>query len=138
MDAWRAWTLVFHLLGVILWTGGLLAVGCVRAPDGSGAGAADAAERLFAALVRPGVLLVLVTGTFLLLLDPARLRDGWLHAKLVLVLVLIVLDTRIFRAAVHAGAGGAGGGAGRPPIHLQAALGGTLVAILVFALVRPF
>lgn len=93
-----AWTLVFHILGLVFWVGGLLiettALGqhtqetSVEARRALG----RLEMRLLHAMANPGAVISVMTGIILIWTNPSYfLHAGWLHAKLVLVLALIAL-----------------------------------------------
>lgn len=100
-----AWTLVFHIIGLVFWVGSLLVVTRVLAMHGEEAPPearitlGQLESRLLRGFAHPGAALMVITGFILVALRPEYLRETWLHVKLFLVLVLIVLDLRItFRA----------------------------------------
>jgi putative membrane protein len=45
-------------------------------------------KRLFAIIVRPAMLLTFIGGITMLIINPAYLEQGWLHFKLLLVIIL--------------------------------------------------
>lgn len=91
-----AWLLVFHLLGLAFWIGALLLVSKLlgvhtqeTSPD-----ARQTLVRVERSLLNgwafPGAAIMLVTGFWLLTLNPGYyLRAGWFHTKLLLVVVLV-------------------------------------------------
>ncbi len=93
-----AWTLVFHLIGLVFWIGGLLIATQVFAQHSREA-APEAREalariegRLLRAMANPGALLTVLTGIILILSNRSYyLHASWLHAKLALVLLLMGL-----------------------------------------------
>jgi uncharacterized integral membrane protein (TIGR00701 family) len=134
---------VFHLIGLVFWLGSLLVVTHVlalhtqeRSPEGRAA-LARLEMKLFRGLAHPGAAVMVVSGIALLSLESYALREVWMQAKLVLVLVLIGLDLMVYRrtAAFHAGR-----------IELRSdqcrawhgAIAGLFLAILVLVLVKPF
>jgi uncharacterized membrane protein len=52
--------------------------------------------KLFKGLAHPGAALTVISGIFLVAEHPHYLREHWLHAKLLLVALLIVLDLRAY------------------------------------------
>lgn len=81
------WLKVFHLLGVLVWTGGALtlAVTVLRAPGASRGLVAEAAQSAAKAVVRPAMVLALVAGlTIFALSIDVYLRMPWMHAKITL------------------------------------------------------
>ena len=102
-----AWTLVFHLIGLVFWLGSLLVVTRVLAihVDEHSAEARAALTRVESKLLKgfahPGAAIMVITGFLLVAEDPTYLREHWLHAKLLLVIILVALDLRVtFRAKV--------------------------------------
>jgi putative membrane protein len=97
-----AWTLVFHLSGLVFWLGSLLVVTRVLAvhteessPEARAA-LGRLEMRLLQGLAHPGAALMVITGTILVAHNPDFLRARWLHAKLLLAVVLILLDLRVY------------------------------------------
>lgn len=98
--------LALHLLGMVMWMAGLfaaqlaLAAGASRQlpaePDGHAPDAAEDharwARRALRRLAHPGAAVTVVFGVVLIGLHPQWMRQGWLHVKLLLVVLLIVLD----------------------------------------------
>lgn len=93
-----AWTLVFHLTGMVFWIGGMLfavqslAFYSETADSAQRQAHTRAAARSMRALAHPGAALVIVTGVLMLSLEPAFLQQGWLHAKLTLVVLMMGVD----------------------------------------------
>ncbi len=93
-----AWTLVFHLIGLVFWVGGLLIATLVfaqhsreDAPEARKA-LARIEVRLLRAMANPGALLTVLSGIILILSNKSYyLHASWLHAKLALVVLLIGL-----------------------------------------------
>ena len=139
----RAWLLVVHLPGMVLWVGGLLVATLILASHAEESGAEAGAaltrmgQKLFRGFIHPGAAIAVVTGILLILSNPDfYLSAGWLHAKLFLVLILVVLNLRIyFRAkAFYAGKLQLTRG---ECIASHAAVAVIFLATLVLVLVRP-
>jgi uncharacterized membrane protein len=102
MNTPLAWTLVFHLLGMVFWIGGLLMATQTLSLDSQATdpGARQAnllsARKTINALAHPGLVIMLVSGGLLLYFEPLALHAAWLHAKLSLVVGLIICDILIF------------------------------------------
>ena len=137
------WVLVFHLIGMVFWLGSLLVVTHVLAihseePSPEARAAFGRLEmKLFKGLAHPGAALMVITGAILIGENPHYLREHWLHAKLLLVAILIVLDFRVyFRATALL--------AGRAELRRREcmALHGTIslvfFGILILVLLKPF
>jgi len=136
--------LVFHLIGLVLWVGGLLAVTQVfilhsqEASPEARAALGRLETRLLKRLAHPGAVVMLVTGPLLVLTNAAYyLRAGWFHAKLILVVILAGLDwlacrrTRILvtdRPAIQR----------RDGLLLHMASGLVFAALLILVLLKPF
>jgi putative membrane protein len=138
-----AWTLVFHIVGLVFWLGSLLVVTqilAIHAEEVSPETAATLARlelKLLRGLAHPGAALMVITGIILVTREPGILHLHWLHAKLALVAVLVALDLRLtFRArAFQAGKIALTGGECR---WLHGAISLVFLVILVLVLVRPF
>jgi len=138
-----AWTLVFHIIGLVFWLGSLLVVTQILAMHVEETSPATRAalgrleSRLLKGLAHPGAAIMVITGTILVTQDPNYLRETWLHLKLLLVVVLIALDLRLtFRVR--------GFQAGRFEMTrreckiLHGAISMVFLTILVLVLVKPF
>lgn len=107
------WALVAHIIGVVMWVGGLLAASRalalhLRETSADGQAALARLERkLMRGLAHPGAAVAVLGGVALMVIQPAYLQQGWMHAKLGLVILLIVADLWFtFRLrAFHAGRG---------------------------------
>jgi uncharacterized integral membrane protein (TIGR00701 family) len=138
-----AWTLVFHVIGLVFWLGSLLAVThilAVHAEEPSPevrAGLGRLESKLLKGLVHPGAALMVITGFLLVAEDPHVLREAWLHGKLLLVVVLIVLDLRVtFRA--RAFQQGKIEMTRRECMMLHGAIALVFFGILILVLIKPF
>jgi putative membrane protein len=134
---------VLHLFGVILWIGGLLAVtSALRIASGQ----SDAEKRSSYALARrmlsaganAGAAVAIVLGVLLLIAEPKLLHEGWLHAKLLLVLVLIFLHGRLFLRARVLESEPSYPATAKQFATLHGAFSLILLVILFLVLVRPF
>lgn len=100
------WVLVFHLAGMVFWIGGLFvamaAAGtyAIAGPAGSEAGAkavrAKMARTGMTTYAHPGAAIMVLTGALLMYLLPEVRSTAWLHAKIALVVVLIVFDVALW------------------------------------------
>jgi putative membrane protein len=138
-----AWVLVFHLTGLVFWLGSLLVITYVLAihSEESSTEARAALGRLelklFKGMAHPGAALMVITGIILISQNPLYLREHWLHAKLLLVALLIVLDLRVYyRTTAHL--------AGRVELRrrecmaLHGAISLVFFVILILVLLKPF
>src|SRR5713226_3245859 len=98
MNSPVAWALLFHILGFVFWMGGLLTATQVlashtREPSPAVREALGRLEtKLLKGVAHPGAAITLVAGIVIVWLQPFYLQEGWLHAKLTLVAILIVID----------------------------------------------
>jgi uncharacterized membrane protein len=93
-----AWTLVFHVVGFVMWIGGLMIATQVlmqhaeAATEDARRALGTLANKVMSSMALPGALLALVSGAILVVINPAYyLHARWLQLKLVCVLILIVL-----------------------------------------------
>jgi putative membrane protein len=138
-----AWTLVFHLIGLVFWLGSLLVVTRILAihTEEKSPEAHLALERLETKLLRglahPGAALMVITGFLLVSQDPHVLGEHWLHAKLLFVVILVVLDLRVTVRA-RAFQQGKTELSRRECMVLHGAISLVFFAILILVLVKPF
>jgi len=138
-----AWTLVFHIIGLVFWLGSLLVVTQILAihtqetsPD-TRATLGRLESKLMKGLAHPGAAMMVITGIILLAQHPNYLQQTWLHAKLLLVAVLVALDLRLtFRA--RAFQEGRIELSRRECMILHGAISFVLLAIVILVLVKPF
>ncbi len=107
-----SWLLAFHVLGIVLWMGGLLAA-CVALAQSSAAdpatrsAIAQSARKLLRVLADPGAALAILAGGWLLGADfSGYLSLRWFQTKLVVLLGVLALHGLIAVSAKRA-AGGA-------------------------------
>lgn len=136
-----AWTLVFHLTGMVFWIGGMLfaiqslALYAETEELAQRQAHSRSAARSMKALAHPGAALVVITGVLLLSLAPGFLQQGWLHAKLTLVGLMVVVDL-LLNAQVRRMPDLQITRARTRVFHSAVAL--LFFFILILALVRPF
>jgi len=142
MNAARGFILALHIFGAIFWLGGLLMIASLlaRVPDEVGLPKErflGAARGLFEVGTNIGAAVTIGFGIVLIAMEPAVLRQGWLHAKLLLVAVLLFYHVRFYRRIIFL--------ENHPSqssrreyrvIHGMVSL--LLIAILVLAVMRPF
>jgi protoporphyrinogen IX oxidase len=97
--------LVFHVFGVILWMGSLLVISSLMAlvPDEVGVAKERTivlSRRLFHVSSNIGAAVAIIFGIFAILADPGVLTHGWIHLKILLVLVLLVFHLRLYRRII--------------------------------------
>ena len=142
MNAARGFILALHIFGAIFWMGGLLMIASLlaRVPDEVGLPKErflGAARGLFEVGTNVGAAVTIGFGIILIVMEPAVLRQGWLHAKLLLVAVLLFYHVRFYRRIIFL--------ENHPSqssrreyrvIHGMVSL--LLIAILVLAVMKPF
>jgi putative membrane protein len=138
-----AWTLVFHIIGLVFWLGSLLVVTrilAIHAEETSVEARATLSRletRLFKGFTHPGAALMVITGIMLVSQDPYYLRQNWLHAKLLLVAVLIALDLRVYFRAKAFQAGKIQLTRGEC-MAMHGVIAMVFVGILILVLTKPF
>jgi putative membrane protein len=142
MNAARGFILALHIFGAIFWMGGLLMIASLlaRVPDEVGLPKErflGAARGLFEVGTNVGAAVTIGLGIVLIVMDPSVLRHGWLHAKLLLVAVILFYHVRFYRRIIFL--------ENHPSqstrreyrvIHGMVSL--LLIAILVLAVMKPF
>lgn len=95
LSPFALWLKAFHILAVIAWMAGLLYLPrlfvyhMTAAPGGELDEALKKQERrLLKGIMNPAMIAVWLFGVLTLLATPAFLMQGWLHAKLLLVVVM--------------------------------------------------
>lgn len=138
-----AWTLVFHVIGLVFWLGSLLVVTQILAvhtettSEETRATLSRLESKLLRGLAHPGAAIMVITGIMLLAQEPNYLRQAWLHIKLLMVVVLIVLDLRLtFRARLFQQ--GKIEMTRRECMVLHGGISLVFLIILIMALVKPF
>jgi putative membrane protein len=134
--------LVFHLFGVIMWIGSLLVITSLLTLVPEEIGAARermivAARRLFRLSSNISAIVAVIFGIVLIALEPAVMRMGWMHAKLALVIVMLVVHVRLARRIV-AIENDPGSATRREFSMLHGIISLLLLLILVLVLVKPF
>lgn len=97
--------IALHVFGVVTWVGGLLTLASLlaRVPEEVGV----AKERIVVVARRLGLgvhisaAITIVLGIALIVMEPEVIRQGWLHIKLTLVVILLYFHYRFFRRAAE-------------------------------------
>lgn len=138
-----AWTLVFHIIGLVFWLGSLLVVTQILAIHTEEASAETRVtlgrleSKLLRGLAHPGAAMMAITGFILVSQNPDYLRQHWLQAKLLLVVILVALDLRLtFRA--RAFQEGNIELSRRECMVLHGGISLVFLSILILALIKPF
>src|SRR5215472_3418279 len=98
MNSSVAWTLVIHVVGFVFWMAGLLVLTQLmavhaeeRSPE-AGSALKRLEMKLLNGMAHPGALITIGAGIALIVMQPAYLRQSWLHAKLSLVVILVGMN----------------------------------------------
>jgi putative membrane protein len=99
------WLKAFHIVFVVTWFAGLfylprLFVYHASAHDSAGIERFKVMERRLFAMMTIGALLAAAFGAAMVVLAPAFLKMGWLHAKLTLVAALIAYHLWCYRLMI--------------------------------------
>src|SRR5258708_7889259 len=142
MNALRGFILALHIFGAIFWLGGLLMIASLLARVRDEVGLPKerflgAARGLFEVGTNIGAAVTIGLGIILIVMEPAVLRQGWLHAKLLLVAVLLFYYVRFYRRVIffvkHPPQSSR---REEPVIHGMGSP--SPIAILVLAVIKPF
>jgi len=142
MNSPVAWALVFHIFGIVFWIGGLLIVTQVLAMHAGeetfeGRRAFERMEvKLVNGIAHPGAAIAVMAGIALFVLLPSDRHQHWLHAKLLLVLVMIVLDLVVYRRAKQLNMGQKLTRGHFMMLHGAISL--VFLGILVLVMIKPF
>jgi putative membrane protein len=144
MDRLLLWALVFHILGIVFWLGGLLIATHLLAADAEAIsdethqalGRLEA--NLFRGIIHPGAAVVIISGMVMISVNPAYyLHASWLHAKLVLVAVLIALDLMTYRR-MRAFKAGRLNLQRKQCMALHGGIALVLILIVILVFIKPF
>jgi len=138
----RGFILALHIFGVIFWTGGLLMIASLlaRVPEEVGLPKErilGMARGLFENTINLGAAISIGLGILLILIDPAVLRHGWLHAKLLCVAVLLFYHVRFYRRIMFL-EDNPSQSTRREFRVVHGAVSLLLIAILVLTILKPF
>jgi protoporphyrinogen IX oxidase len=138
----RGFVLALHIFGVIFWMGGLLMVTSLlaRVPEEVGLPKErflGAARGLFESTVNLGAAISIILGLLLTILEPAVLRQGWLHAKLLLVAILLFYHVRFYRRIKFL-ENNPSQSTSREFRVIHGMVSALLIAILVLTVIKPF
>jgi protoporphyrinogen IX oxidase len=138
----RGFVLALHIFGVIFWMGGLLMITSLlaRVPEEVGLPKErflGAARGLFESTINLGAAISIILGLVLVILDPSVLRHGWLHAKLLLVAILLFYHVRFYRRIKFL-ENHPSKSTSREFRVIHGMVSALLIAILVLTMIRPF
>jgi protoporphyrinogen IX oxidase len=96
------WILVFHIFGVVFWVGSLLLISRLMALVPGEIGVARErmiviARRLLMVSANSGAAVTIIFGILAVVAEPGVLARGWLHLKLLLVLLMLVVHFRLYQ-----------------------------------------
>jgi protoporphyrinogen IX oxidase len=92
--------LVFHIFGVVFWIGTLLLTSSIMAQVPEEVGVAKEritvlSRRLLLVSGSTGAIVTIIFGILAIVAEPGVLLRGWLHVKLLLVLLILVVHFRL-------------------------------------------
>ena len=98
--AQAGWFRLAHVLGVIMYAGGLLTAAkmmghLVKLEPPMRAGGAIAARKAYLGVALPGLILILATGIYTVIVDPQGkqwLTQGYFHIKLLAAFLVLAVD----------------------------------------------
>jgi putative membrane protein len=138
-----AWWRTFHVLGIILWAGGLLAISRMAAYHVAEAAAVQprfawVEWRMYWLVAVPGAVITLVTAAGLLATGPLDYGTlGWFHAKMALVGLLAILHA-VLHLKLKALRDRPADAKKAVFSAVHGTIGLTLIALLIMVEVRPF
>ena len=135
------WLKAFHIVFVVTWFAGIfylprLFIYHAAATDALSIGRFQMMEKRLFGIMTIGAALTLLFGISLLIVTPGFLQAGWLHAKLLLVLVLIAYHAWCYRLMRDLRAGRKRSSTWYRVFNEMPAL--LLIAIVILVVVKPF
>ncbi|MDE1174914.1 MAG: protoporphyrinogen oxidase HemJ [Parvibaculaceae bacterium] len=92
------WIKAFHVIAVIFWMAGMAYLPRLFVYHADAAVGSELSEtfkimerRLLRGIINPSMILALILGVLLIVANPALMTQGWLHAKLTLVVLMLAL-----------------------------------------------
>ena len=96
MGDFYLWVKAVHVIAIIAWMAGMLYLPRLFVYHAAAAVATDTSEtfkvmerRLLRAITTPAMIVSLISGAWLILMVPEHLSEGWLHAKIALVIAMV-------------------------------------------------
>ena len=136
------WLLAAHVLGVLLWSAGVLGAGRAlldhaRSPGGSPE-VGRTARRLLLGSALPGMARALIAGAWALSINPGYyLKEGWMFAKLAAAALAVVATVVLSAASKRLG--DRADAVGERALRLWRGLFmGAVAAALLLVFVKPF
>ena len=135
------WLKAFHIVFVVTWFAGIfylprLFIYHAAATDALSIERFQRMEKRLFGIMTIGAALTLLFGISLLIVTPGFLQAGWLHAKLLLVLVLIAYHAWCYRLMRDLRAGRKRSSTWYRVFNEMPAL--LLIAIVILVVVKPF
>jgi protoporphyrinogen IX oxidase len=98
------WLMTFHILAVIAWMAGMLYLPRLYVYHADAEKGSDKSEtfkvmerRLLRAIINPAMIATYLFGVLMIVANPALLEQGWLHAKIALVVLMTVVHVLFAR-----------------------------------------
>jgi protoporphyrinogen IX oxidase len=143
MNSPVAWALVFHIIGIVFWIGGLLVTTTALALHSQQESfeARLPLEHLEVKLLRgmahPGAAIAVLAGLTVVWIQPSYIHQHWLQAKLFLVAILATLDLVVYTRAkaFHKGEIKL---QRRECMILHGAISLVFLGIVILVLIKPF
>ena len=134
--------LIFHVFGVILWVGSLLLISTLMMLVADEVGVAKerlivGARRLFNFSSNIGAAVAILCGALALAASPQTLERGWMHLKILLVLIMLAAHVRLYLRIV-AIENDPGSASRREFAIIHGVVSALLLLILVLVFIRPF
>ncbi len=92
------WIKAFHVIAVIFWMAGMAYLPRLFVYHADAAAGGELSEtfkvmerRLLRGIINPSMIAALILGILLIVANPALMAQGWLHAKLTLVVLMFAL-----------------------------------------------
>ena len=143
MNSPVAWALVFHVIGIVFWVGGLLTTTTVlgihtrqESPDAR-VPLEHLEVKLLKGMAHPGAAITILAGLTVVWMQPSYIHQHWLHAKLFLVAILATLDLVVYMRtkAFHKGEIKL---QRRECLILHGAISLVFLGIVILVLIKPF
>jgi protoporphyrinogen IX oxidase len=143
MNSPVAWALVFHIVGIVFWIGGLLvtttALGLHTQQESleTRVPLEHLEVRLLKGMAHPGAAIAILAGLTVVWIQPSYIHQHWLQAKLFLVAILATLDLVVYMRAkaFHKGEIKL---ERRECMILHGAISLVFLGIVILVLIKPF
>ncbi|MCB9030264.1 MAG: CopD family protein [Deltaproteobacteria bacterium] len=135
------YSFALHIIGIVLWMGALFAVAQILkigSEESLSAAMQKLLKKVWVGYMVPGVVLVLLTGFYQFAVGGigVYMKQGWMHAKLTLVVLLLIVTALSFIQTQKIFSGER---ASRKVVSLVHAVSGFVLLVVVFlAKLKPF